>query len=398
MGTTWIVHVWTILTCAMRTRSSLVIIHKINLFSCRSLQMDVPSTLKHEVVHYNCNALSMHDRNTTLLVSGSLALLSILCCTLALATVTIKRLYKKVIYRLAMYQVTATLLQSFILASEFMLIDYNEEKVYYQVSCKAIAVMAQFVILMNLFCISWLTFHLFAFVVFFKDLKRLEWLYISSSVLIPLLVACIPFITDSYGAVEALCYITSLKRENNCTTRPDVVGITEQFTLYYGPAAFLFTVNMIAIFVTTVTMACRTWTHKVYMDGEPHPEESNQYAKALKQILPLVAYPIIHFVLFLAAFSNRIYTAKEGSAVFGFTVAHAATQSLRGFFDGLSLIVHIAMSVKKGSLRSRSLGPKTDHNNATYGSVTPYTSGALTTFPLPNETDVDDNLSPCINK
>ena len=67
--------------------------------------MDVPSTLKYEVVHYNCNALSMDDRNTTLLVSGSLALLSILCCTLALATVTIKRLYNKVIYRLAMYKV-----------------------------------------------------------------------------------------------------------------------------------------------------------------------------------------------------------------------------------------------------------------------------------------------------
>ena len=359
--------------------------------------MDVHSTWKYE---NNCNALSIRDKNKILCVSGGVAILSGLCCILALAAVTIKRLYK-VIYRLAMYQVTAALLQSFVLVFDFVLIDYNEEELYYQVSCKYTAVMAQFLLVMNVLFISWLTFHLFAFVVFFKDLNRLEWLYISSSVLIPLLIACIPFITDSYGVVGAWCYITSLKDEGNCTTRPDVVGITEQFTLYYGPAAFLFTVNMIAIFVMTVTMACRTWTHKAYMDGEPHPEESNQYAKALKQILPLVAYPIIHFVLFLAAFSNRIYTAKEGTAAFGFTVAHAATQSLRGFFDGLSLIVHIAMSVKKGSLRSRSLGAKTDHNNATYGSVTPYTSGALTTFTLPNETDVDihdDNLSPCINK
>ena len=276
-----------------------------------------------------------------------------------------------------------------------MLIDYNEEKVYYQVSCKAIAVMAQFMIIMNVLFISWLTFHLFAFVVFFKDLKRLEWLYISSSVLIPLLAACVPFITDSYGVVGALCYITSLKHVDNCTTRPDVVGITEQFTLFYGPAAFLFTIDVIAIVVMTLTMACRTWTLK---NNIMDRAQSSLYVKALKQILPLVAYPIIHFLLFLAAFSNRIYNAKEGTAVFGFTVAHAATQSLRGFFDGLSLIVHVAMSVKKGSLRSRSLGPKTDHNNATYGSVTPYTSGAVTTFPLPNETDVDDNLSLCISK
>ena len=220
--------------------------------------------------------------------------------------------------------------------------------------------------------------------------------------LIPLLVACIPFITDSYGVVGAWCYITSLKHVDNCTTRPDVVGITEQFTLYYGPAALLFIIIMVAIAVMTLTMACRMWTHINFMGRKPQRvqllKDSNQHAKALKQILPLVAYPIIHFVLFLAAFSNRIYNAKEGSAAFGFTVAHAATQSLRGFFDGLSLIVHVAMSVKKGSLRSRSLGSKTDHNNATYGSVTPYTSGAVTTFTLPNETDVDDNLSPCVNK
>ena len=386
-------HVWTILTCAMRTRSSLVVIHKINLFSCRSLQMDVPSTLKHEVVHYNCNALSMHDRNTTLLVSGSLALLSILCCTLALATVTIKRLYNKVIYRLAMYKVAVALFESFFMALNFTLIDYDEEEVYYQVSCKVIAFFGQFLILMNLFCISWLTFHLFAFVVFFKDLKRLEWLYISSSVLIPLLVACIPFITDSYGVVEAWCYITSLKREDNCTTRPYVVGITEQFTLYYGPAAFLFIIIMVAIAVMTLTMACRIWTHINFMGRKPQRvqllKDSNQHAKALKHIFPLVAYPIIHFLLFLIAFSSRIYTAK-GLSAFGFVVAHATAQSVWGLFEGLCLIVHVVVSVKRGSLISTRAKTESDHNYATYGGATPYTSGAVTTFSLPYETDVDD--------
>ena len=352
--------------------------------------MEVPSGWKYQEINHNCNVLSIHDKNTILCASGSIALLSGLCCALALATVTIKRLYKKVIYRLAMYQVTVALLKSSVLALWFTLINYDEEKLYYQVSCKATAFMSQLFDVMNVLFISWLTFHLLAFVVFFKDLKRLEWLYISSSVSVPLLVACIPFITDSYGVVGAWCYITSLKHVDNCTTRPDVVGITEQFTLYYGPAAFLFTVNMIAIVVMTVTMACRTWTHKVYMDREPHHEDYNQHAKVLKQILPLVAYPIIHFVLFLAAFSNRIYTAKEGSAAFGFTVAHAATQSLRGFFIGLSLIVHVAMSVKRGNIRRlKTKVYSTNQNDVTYGSVTLCTSGVVTTFPLPHESDVD---------
>ena len=349
--------------------------------------MDVPST--YEVDHHNCNTLSKDDRNTILIVRGSVAILSVLCCTVALVAFTIKRLYRKVIYRLAMYQVTAALFESSLLALVFMLIDYDAEKLYYRVSCKASAFMAQFWILVKLFFISWLTLHLFAFIVFFKDLKRLEWLYISSSVLIPLLVACIPFITDSYGVVGAWCYITSLKHVDNCTTRPDVVGITEQFTLYYGPAALLFTVNMIAIVVMTVTMACRTCTLK-QVDRETqtlYSEDSNQHVKALKQILPLVAYPIIHFLLFLAAFVNRIYTAKEGTAAFGFTLAQTAAQSLRGFFIGLFLIVHVAVSVKSDSLRN--FKSKSDHNDATYGGVTTHTSGAITTFPLAYETDVD---------
>ena len=365
--------------------------------------MDVQSTWKHEEDSYNCNALSTHNRNTILYVNGSIATLSAVCCILALATVTIKRLYKKVIYRLAMYQVSVALLQSFSSVLVFMLIGYDEAKVYYLVSCKAIAFLGQIFILMNLLFISWLTCHLFAFVVFLKDLKRLEWLYISSSVLIPLLVACIPFITDSYGVVGAWCYITSLKHEDNCTTRPDVVGFTEQFTIYYGPAAFLFTVDMIAIVVMTLTMACRTWnwrnkTHTCKLETQPQllidPEGSDQYLNALKQIIPLIAYPIIYSFLFLVAFANRVYTAKEGTAAFGFTLVQAVTQPLKGFFVGSALIVHIAVSIKRGSHGVlRKLGDKTDHNNATYGGITPYTSGAVTTFPLPNETDVDDRLS-----
>ena len=353
--------------------------------------MDVLSTWKYEEVSYNCNALSKSDKNTILYVSGSTAIPSCLCCILALvAVILIKQLYKKATYRLAIYMVIASLCDSFAFIFRFMLIDYDGEKIYYQVSCKSTAFLGQFLTLVNLFLISWLTFHLFAFVVFFKDLKRLEWLYISSSVLIPLLIACIPFITDSYGSVGAWCYITNLKEVGNCTTMQDIVGITEQFTLYYGPAAIEYTIIMIAIAVMTFTMAYRTWRRKIQGSEQQllNSEEPNQYAKALKQILPLFTYPIIYFVLFLTAFSNRIYTAKHGTVDFGITLAHAASQSLRGLFVGLALIFHVILTFKKSSIKR--VGMK---SVATYAGVTPYTSGAITTFPLPKETDVDDRVS-----
>ena len=355
--------------------------------------MEGISTSKYEVVNHNCNALSKDEKNATLYASGSIAILSSFCCILALVAVALKQLYRKVIYRLATYQVTASLCDSFNFVLGFMLIGYDGERIYYQVVCKATAFLGQFLTLVNLFFISWLTFHLFAFVVFFKDLKRLEWLYISSSVLIPLLIACIPFITDSYGSVGIWCYIRSLIDDGNCTSRPDIVGITEQFTLYYGPAAIDYTIIIMAIAVMTFTMAYRTWRHKIQGHEQQllNSEEPKQYAKALKQILPLFTYPIIYFVLFLTAFSNRIYTAKHGTVDFGITLAHAVTQSFRGFFVGLALIFHVILTLKKSSIKG--FRAEAMKSIATYAGVTSYTSEAVTTFPLPNETDVDDRVS-----
>ena len=73
---------------------------------------------------------------------------------------------------------------------------------------------------------------------------------------------------------------------------------------------------------------------------------------------------------------------------FGITLAHAASQSLRGLFVGLALIFHVILTFKKSSIKR--VGMK---SVATYAGVTPYTSGAITTFPLPKETDVDDRVS-----
>ena len=350
------------------------------------------------VAEGNCNhSLSQKDKNTLICVSGSVAIFSGLCCVLALVAVCVKRLYRQCIYRLAMYQVTVSLLQSCSLSLRFILIDYDEEKLHHHASCRATAFLGQYFVMMNLSFISWLTFHLFCYVVFFKNMKKLEWLYVSASILVPLLVACVPFTTDSYGPSGAWCYIRSV-RHTNCSGEPDPVGVTEQFTLYYGPAALMLILNIIAIVVMTIAIMHRSkMTRKKYKCSRSSTSgvlkeqllrvegsSQRQYTMILKQILPLLAYPIIYFALFLAAFSNRLYTATQGSTSFGTSVAHAATQSLKGFFVGATLIIHVTIIHFKRAVRVES-----DHAHATYIDATPCTSGAVTAFSLPNETDIE---------
>ena len=53
------------------------------------------------------------------------------------------------------------------------------------------------------------TFHLFCFAVLHKNPKKLEVLYVVTSLLIPAGIASVPLITQSYGANPSgtLCYI-----------------------------------------------------------------------------------------------------------------------------------------------------------------------------------------------
>ena len=103
------------------------------------------------------------------------------------------------------------------------------------------------------------------------------------------------------------------------------------------------------------------------------------------QLLPLLAYPIIYFSLFVFAFANRIYMAKWGTITHSLVVAQAVTESLKGLFSGLALIIHVAIIRFKTTKRSTTQRD----DMSTISGVTPYTSGASTHFTLPNETDVD---------
>ena len=65
--------------------------------------------------------------------------------------------------------------------------------------CVAVGWMILYAEWMKLLFTIWVTFHLFCFGVLHKNLKKLEVLYVVTSLLVPALIAIVPLVTHAYG-------------------------------------------------------------------------------------------------------------------------------------------------------------------------------------------------------
>ena len=236
---------------------------------------------------------------------------------------------------------------------------------------------------------------------------------------LPLVLACVPFITHSYNLAGAWCYISS--GDQDCSVSDSDAGVIEQFALYYGPATLLLSVNVVGILTILSVVVYRTYKHaSLDRDRAREPllavnTNRDQKREVLRQLLPLLVYPIIYFSLLLFPLSNRIYMAASKSTDYYLIMVHAVTISSTGFFAGLALIAHMCfVCFKKRQLRqqvptgggaggrggggARTAGagitkdsvPSASDYLATAGTAPgTYTSGAVTRYSLPNESEVD---------
>jgi len=324
-------------------------------------------------------------RTSSLYVIVSLAIPSVLACTVALLLAFLLRLYKHFTYRLAMYQVFGSLAweSSNVLSFSELSDPYS---IFYHVMCKMVPFLLVFSMLMKLMFTLWLTFHLFCYVVLFKNLKKLEWLYITSSVFLPLLVSWIPFIDNNYGVAGGWCFI----RESNDTCATNSDGIIEIFALFYGPIVVSLIFCMLAIVIMILVMVRRACVSS-NTQTEKEPLLRSATKTLLKQLLPLLAYPVIYFTLIVIPVIDRVYDALSPTRDPGLTIAHGVTATVMGLFAGLALIVHILY------LRhhNRSLQDHDETDTARVASVrrsSRISPPSQTRFSLKAESEVDKNM------
>lgn len=201
--------------------------------------------------------------------------------------------------------------------------------------CVFFAVFDMYSAWMKLLFTLCVTFHLFCFVFFYKNLKRLETTYVLISLLTPAVLAAIPVITHTYGLSGSWCWKQNWK--DNCPSDVLDVGVIEQFSLYYGPSMAILTFTSLAMVAMVIILLRRVYTKRILYD---------QNWNALRQLLPLTAFPTLFFVLTIPPFINRLYGIGLGSQSSGYGLSVTTAFFVAGWslLAGLILITHITIS------------------------------------------------------
>ena len=181
------------------------------------------------------------------------------------------------------------------------------------VQCLTFAFFAQYAVWVEIAFTVCLTLHLFCLSVFYKNMAKCERAYVLCSLLVPLALAIVPFITSSYGPAEVWCWIQNWKSENNTNNTNmsrDFTGDVEQFVLLYGPAFAILVACSGAAIAMGLILACRAFNNVAM----PITSGQQQHQQLLKQLLPIIVYPILFFLFFLVPFTNRIYTTQTSTS------------------------------------------------------------------------------------
>ena len=197
------------------------------------------------------------------------------CLTAAVLVFTLK-LHTKVVYRMALYQVLASL--AFATAEASQIVFSHSKKGTRDSLCAAIGWLVVYTQSTKLLFTMWMTLHLFCFAVFYKNLKRFEVLYVGTSLLVPAAMSSVPLVTQSYGLnASGRCYIL-LPNDTR------YIATIERLALWDGPAAIILLMASTAVVVMVASLSRRVCLKLQY---EPIGR-GGQFRTALIQLLPLI--------------------------------------------------------------------------------------------------------------
>ena len=260
-------------------------------------------------------------------------------------------LYKYFAHRLALYQVVAALSYGFSLVLELSVIDYYQNVEAYEQVCKFVAFLTLYTVWTKILFMSWINLHLFSITVFNKSIyifERFEKFFILFGIFFPALFVWVPFIDDAYGLAGTWCSIREW--ENNCIEDKFVIGYVEQFILFYGPAIVASLANLVVIFMIICFLGC----YGKCKDDDEIPAlihvERKKRRKALRELLPLLAYPIIFCIILVPPLFSRTYdvfvtvTSNDSIAdITSFSLSGHVFVPMWSLLPGLALIAHICV-------------------------------------------------------
>lgn len=264
----------------------------------------------------SCSPYDSFSYSVVAAVSAGLASVSILLILCVLSIFVLFKKWRFFSQRLVLYlAISALLLNVGIILHR---VDYhNQTNRFYSVFCEFGGFFDQVTNWMVLISITSIITYCSCIVFFNKNTERVEWVYILCIFLLPFLISWVPFIHNSYGRAGAWCWIRSEERE---TCEPFLLGSWLQLLTWFVP---LYILMIILIVVYVMILGKIYWVKRRLTNST----NITKRVTMKKDLLPLIAYPMIYFVLNIFPLVNRIYntTHKQPSLALWYLSALASS-------------------------------------------------------------------------
>ena len=295
-------------------------------------------------VNNSCFEFSQEELSQVTAAVVSVSALAVIACAIAVILIIVLKLYKKFLNRLVLYLMVAAGSYSvaFILAITPVYHSNGGVQVREGLDglCAAFGFFNQMTEWIFHGTMAWVIVYLTLMAVFKyqADKPKHEVSGLVIILLLPLIINWIPFVNKMYGLSGIWCWI---KLTNGDCHSDHTLGVVYHFTLYYGPFSILVFCSYVA-FIAIVVVLCKERAASGRERAESFKREAHR--QALKEALPLLAYPLIYNVFFTIMLANRVYhaiaTSKDEDPIFPLFLAHAIVESLRVLLVALAFLLH----------------------------------------------------------
>ena len=295
-------------------------------------------------VNNSCFHFSQEQLNQAIAAVVSVSALAIIACALAVILIIVLKLYRKFLNRLILYLMVAAVSYTVAFVLAITPVHHSNGEVQVREGldglCAAFGFFNQMTDWTFHGTIAWVIVYLTLMAVFKYQANKPKH-EVSGLIIIllfPFIVNWIPFINDMYGLSGIWCWI---KLTNGDCHSDYTLGVAYQFTLYYGLFAMFVFGSYVAFTVIVITL-CKERVASGRERAESFKKETHR--QALKEALPLLAYPLIYNIFFTIMLANRVYhaitTSKNEDPNFPLFLAHAIAEPLRVLLAALAFLLH----------------------------------------------------------
>ena len=200
---------------------------------------------------------------------------------------------------------------------------------------------------------TWVTVHLFAIAIFNKNLKKLEPVYVVSSVFFPLVIALLMLTT---------MFTTTAK--NPSLTKP--TAIEEIIITTLSGACVIIT--FLSVIILVVILCCRAYRKKA---GIPS-QLSQQHRIALYEMMPILSFPILFLILAIPVFVYVVCAnlSISGDSLTAVSISYVIVAPCWGITAALSLTIHVGVILCIRKCKNASIHNKKElKKTGSYGTV-----------------------------